>query len=161
MSTENEMHKINKGESPLMENSEASYDVLLRKAGDPLVIINPQSIVTAFVAVTLDDAKHLDSAEKTVANMNRYCQPRLWSVSFTTKFGAFACSPSTGGLPDVRGIAPALERQGITQPFSFVVNTMDVSFDGGKSKSKILAGFAFREKLHRILFPGNDGCIPG
>ncbi len=143
------------------EKPAASYDVILRKADDPLVIIDPQSIVAAFVAVTLADAGHLEAAEKTVAQMNKFCQPRLWSVSFTTKFGAFACSASTDGLPDVKAIVPALERQGITQPFSLVVNTMDVSFDGGTTKSKVLAGFAFRESLHRFLFPGNDACIPG
>ncbi len=151
----------NKNGNPSANNSEGHYDVVLRKTDEPPIVVNPESIVAAFVAVTLADVKFLKTAENSVANMNKYCQPRLWSVRFTAKFGAFACSADERGLPDVRGIAPALVKLGITQPFSLVINTMEVSFDGGKTKSKILAGFAFREKSHRILFPGNDGCIPG
>jgi len=142
-------------------NSATSREVFMRTAGDPPVVIDPHSITAAFVALTLEDARHLDKAEKAIADLNRHCQPRLWSVPFTTKFGAFACSAAEGGLPDVRGVAPALEKQGLILPFSLVVNTMTVSLDGGRTKAKILVGFAFRDKTPRVLFPGNDGCVPG
>lgn len=160
MSTANDAPDIKDGNPP-GNNSGGHYEVVLRKPEDPPVIIDPQSIVAAYVAVTLEDARYLKTAETIVANTNKFCQPRLWSVRFTTKFSAFACSADESRLPDVRGIAPALVKLGITQPFSIVINTMEVSFDGGKTKTKILAGFAFREKAHRILLPGNDGCIPG
>lgn len=148
-------------ESQPKDKSATSPKVIMRKAGDPPVVIAPQSITAAFVAVTLEDARHLDKASSAIADLNRHCQPRLWSVPFTTKFGAFACSAADGGLPDVRGVAPALERQGLLPPFSLVVNTMTVSLDGGRTKSKILVGFAFRDGTPRVLLPGNDGCVPG
>jgi hypothetical protein len=135
-------------------------EVILRKAGDPPFAIDPQAILSAFVVLTLADVRQVDNASGAVAKLNRYCQPQVWRVSFKAKFGAFACSAAPGGFPDVRAVAPALERMGIQHPFSLVINTMTVSLDGGASQVKVLAGFAFREHKVRILFPGNDGCVP-
>lgn len=140
--------------------SMSSPRVILRKEGDPPFAIDPHSILAAFIGVTLTDAGHLHAAETIVFNMNRHCQPRLFAVPFTTKIGAFAASADEGGLPDVRSVVPGLQKLGLKSPFSVVINTMVISFDGGVTKSKILAGFAFPDDPPRILFPGNDGCIP-
>ncbi len=143
-------------------SSQASpkHQVVLRKPEDPLFKIDPATILAVFAVTTLEDRQYLDAAERSINDFNRFCQPRMWSIPIHAKYGAFACSASPDGLPNVNGIIPALEKQGIQPPFSIVVNTLTISFDGGRTPSKVLAGFAFQEKEPRILLPGNDGCIP-
>lgn len=145
---------------PEASQSSNKHSVVLRNPQDPPFSIDPKSILAVFAVTTLEDRQYLKAAEGSLNDFNRFCQPRLWSAPIQAKYGAFACSAAPDGQPNVNGIIPALEKMDILPPFSIVVNTLVVSFNNGQTKSKILAGFAFSEKQTRILFPGNDGCIP-
>jgi hypothetical protein len=145
---------------PEAAQSPYRHSVVLRNPQDPPFSIDPKSILAVFAVTTLEDRQYLKAAEGSLNDFNRFCQPRLWSAPIQAKYGAFACSAAPDGQPNVNGIIPALEKMGILPPFSIVVNTLVISFNNGHTKSKILAGFAFKEEKPRILFPGNDGCIP-
>lgn len=151
-----------KSEDNRPEGVQKSYThtVVLRKPQDPAFSIDPKSILAVFAVTTLEDRQYLKAAEGSLNDFNRFCQPRLWSAPIQAKYGAFACSAAPDGQPNVNGIIPTLEKMGILPPFSIVVNTLVISFNNGQTKSKILAGFAFKEEKPRILFPGNDGCVP-
>jgi len=155
MSTENQAAAASgSGQTP------GKHQVILRKPEEPPFAIDPKAILSVFTVTTLQDRQYLGAAESSINDFNRFCQPRMWSVPIQAKYGAFACGADASGLPDVSAIIPALEKLGIQPPFSIVVNTLTISFTGGRTQSKILAGFAFREAQPRILLPGNDGCIP-
>ena len=95
-----------------------------------------------------------------VAKFNRHCQPRLWGAQFKAKFVTFAANEMEGGFPDITSVGSALESVGLTSPYSIVVNTMTISLDGGRTPTKILAGFAYRDRDPKIVLPRGDGCVP-
>lgn len=137
-----------------------SRDVTMLNKGDPPVRIDPKSITHAFVAVTHNDIGHSDTATKAVADLNRACQPRLWGTEFKARFVSFAVNSGPDGFPDPTAVPVALEKVGLSPTSSIVVNTMTVSFDKGRTESKVLSGFGFRDQNPKIILPYGDACIP-
>lgn len=138
----------------------ASPTVINQGDNDPPLRVAPASISHAFVALTLADISHSETVGGDVAKFNRHCQPRLWEVQFKAKFVTFAVNAMEGGFPDVTSVGPALESVGLTSPYSIVINTMTISLDGGQTPTKILAGFAYRDREPKIVLPRGDGCVP-
>ena len=141
--------------------------VVLQKKGDPPFKVKPQSVIAAFVAIGWDHSRYNAEAESVILRMNRQLQPRFWkaidesSVPITVKGGVVICDAMTDtGFPDPRSLPSALEKLGLKQPFSIVVNMPTISFDAGKTAVKILAGFAFRDQIQRMVFLSDDGCVP-
>jgi PBS lyase HEAT-like repeat-containing protein len=122
--------------------------------------IDPGTITHAFIALTHDDLKFASKADGVVANFNRHCQPRIWSVHFPVKFVTFGAPPDSNGYPDPGCVEPALEGVGLTNPSSIVINNMAVSFDRGHTRSNLLIGFAFKDANPRLIIPCTDGCVP-
>lgn len=148
-------------ESPKSLGNAESPIIVNQKANDPPLKVDPASISYAFVGITHGDASHaerFDSVEE-IAELNRICQPRLWSAQFKAKFSIFCAPAADGGYPDVRGVQPAVEGSGLKPPYSVVINLMTVSLDGGQTHTKILAGFAYRDHEPKIVLPRTDGCI--
>lgn len=128
---------------------------------DPPIPIDPSSISHAFVTLTHTDLAHFDQASSNVASFNKRSQPRLWALPFDAKFGSFAASAAAEGYPDVNSVPVALREVGLGPQSSIVINNVVVSFDSGKTNSKILVGFAFLDDfLPRVIFPRTDGCVP-
>ena len=95
-----------------------------------------------------------------LASLNRACQPRLWSVESRAKFVTFAAPTFSNGFPDPRGTGAVLEKLELTPPYSIVVNLLTVSLDGGRTHTKILAGFAYKDTEPKLITSRNDGCVP-
>lgn len=138
----------------------ASPTVINQSETDPPLKVATGSITHAFVALTHADMSYWKTLEGQVAKLNRLCQPRLWSVEFKAKFGVFAAAAMDSGFPDITSVGPALESVGLSPPYSLVINTMTISCDGGQTQTKVLAGFAFRDRDPKIVLPRNNGCIP-
>jgi len=149
-----------KPESPKDSVGAASPTVVNQGDDDPALRNDPASISHAFVALTHADLSHSEKVGGEVAKFNRHCQPRLWSVQFKAKFVTFAVNAMDSGLPDATSVGPALESVGLKPPYSIVINTMKMSLDGGRTYSKVLAGFAYRDNEPKIILPRDDGCVP-
>ena len=135
-------------------------DIVKIDEGDPPIRINPQSISHAFIALTHKDVDRSSGIIDEVANLNRACQPRLWSIPFKAKFITFAAYADDQGYPNPVSIPVVLKEYGLPPSSSIVINDAVVSFDNGSTQSRILVGFAFRDHKSRIYFPCHDACIP-
>jgi hypothetical protein len=132
---------------------------ICQEKGSKPISIDPQAITHAFIALTHGDLKHSADAKEIIAKMNRHCQPKLWNVKFHVKFVTFGASASYDGFPEPSSIGPALERVGLEFPSSIVANTLELSFDGGETATKLFAGFAFRDDNPRFILPYSGGCV--
>lgn len=141
-------------------DSHKSRKVMFQRDSDPPIMINPHSISHAFVVLAHHEWQHADAAANVITILNKTCQPSIWSCSFRPIFVIFTASPSNNGYPDAAAIPPALTEAGLVQDSSIVVNDLSVSFDGGHTKSKVLAGFAYHDSNPRILIPISNGCLP-
>lgn len=140
--------------------------IVLRKKGDPPFKVEPQSVIAAFVAIAWKDSRYHAEAESVISWVNRQFQPRYWRamdespIPIRVKAGVIICDAMTDdGYPDPASVPSALERLGLKRPFSIVVNMPTISFDGGKTPMKILAGFAFLDQIQRMVLLGEDCCV--
>ena len=129
------------------------------ETGPPLKV-DTASITHAFVALTTADRKHSKKVEDQISDLNRNCQPELWTKQFKAKYVTFACNPIDNGFPDPEAVRIALESVGISSYYSVVINLLTISFDAGKTPTKILAGFAYTDHQPKTILPRNNGCIP-
>ncbi len=143
-----------------VQSTQGSRKIVNQGDSDPPVAIDPQSITYAFVALTHSDAHHSNTAAKTIADLNRASQPSIWNTAFKAKFVSFTADPGMRGYPDVTAIPVALENAGLVQGSTIVINDFEVSFDGGRTRSRIYAGFAFPDQNPRIILPRAGGCVP-
>ncbi|HEX6813892.1 MAG TPA: hypothetical protein VF384_19880 [Planctomycetota bacterium] len=123
--------------------------------------IDPRSITHAFVALTHGDLSLSDALGTKVIDLNKGCQPRLWSTEIKVKCASFAvdASDAGNGFPDLRGVGPALERLGLRAPYTIVAHATTVAA-GGSSKTKILVGFAHQDPAPKMVLVENDRCVP-
>ena len=129
--------------------------------GDPPVKVDPRTITHAFVALTRDDHSKSGALGTKVIDLNRDCEPRLWSTEIKVKCASFALDRGDGrnGFPDLRGVGPALERIGLEAPYTIVAHAITVPV-GGSSGAKVLVGFAHRDPAPKIVLAEKDRCVP-
>ena len=149
-----------KPESPNATAGKASPIVVNQGDNDPPLRISPTSISHAFLALTHADIAHSEKVGGEVAKFNRQSQPRLWSIQFKARFVTFAVNAIDNGYPDPLAIGPVLESEGLKPPYSIVINLMEFSVDGGRTRSKVLVGFAFRDLEPKRILARVDGCVP-
>jgi hypothetical protein len=149
-----------KSEAPKAGGPKGSPSLINQSDTGPPLRVDTSAISHAFVALTHADMSHSDRIAKDIIKFNRHCQPRLWSVDFKVKCVAFAVNAMENGFPDGTSVGPALESQGLKAPYSLVINTVTISLDGGRTPTKILAGFAYRDPEPKIVLPRSDGCVP-
>ena len=123
--------------------------------------IDPRTITHAFVALTHDDLSKSDALGTKVIDLNKDCEPRLWSTEIKVKCASFALDrgAARNGFPDLRGVGPALERLGLTAPYTIVAHAITVPV-GGSSGTKVLVGFAHRDPANQLVLTEKDRCIP-
>jgi hypothetical protein len=129
--------------------------------GDPPIKVDPRTITHAFVALTHDDLAKSDTLGTKVIDLNRDCEPRLWSTEIKVKCASFGLDRGNAGngFPDLRGVGPALERLGLVAPYTIVAHVITVPA-GGSSRTKVLVGFAHRDPAPKLVLAEKDRCIP-
>ena len=139
----------------------ASPQVVNQGTGDPPVKIDPRTITHAFVALSQDDLSKSGALGTKVIDLNRDCEPRLWSTEIKVKCASFALDrgDARNGFPDLRGVGPALERIGLRAPYTIVAHAITVPA-GSSSGTKVLVGFAHRDPAPKIVLADKDRCIP-
>jgi hypothetical protein len=135
--------------------------VVNQGTGDAPVKIDPRTITHAFVALTQDDLSKSNTLGTKVIDLNRDCEPRLWSTEIKAKCASFALDrgDTKNGYPDLRGVGPALERIGLRSPYTIVAHAITVPA-GGSSGTKVLVGFAHRDPAPKVVLVEKDRCIP-
>jgi hypothetical protein len=143
------------------KRSSSTPQMVNQGTGDPPIKIDPRSITHAFVALTQDALSLSDALGTKVIDLNRGCQPRLWSTEFKVKCASFAldASDAGNGFPDLRGVGPALEKLGLRSPYTIVAHATTVAV-GASSGTKILVGFAHQDPAPKMVLAEKDGCIP-
>src|SRR5512134_2018741 len=68
--------------------------------------IDPRTITHAFVALTHADLSKSDALGTKVIDLNKDCEPRLWSTEIKAKCASFAVErgAARNGFPDLRGV---------------------------------------------------------
>lgn len=132
-----------------------------QRTGDPPIQIDPRTITHAFVALSHDDLSKSNALGTKVIDLNRDCEPKLWSTEIKAKCASFALDrgAARNGFPDLRGVGPALERLGLTSPYTIVAHAITVPI-GGSTATKVLVGFAHRDAAPKIVLAEKDRCIP-
>jgi hypothetical protein len=143
------------------DTSTPSPRLIYQEETDPPIHIDPDAITHAFVVLSHEDIQYAKAAAAKIADFNRHCQSKLWSIPFKATFIAFCADKTKSGLPDAQAIGPLLRQQGLSPASSIVVNTMQASFDGGSTYSRMLVGFAFKDREPKFIIAGYDGgCLP-
>jgi hypothetical protein len=137
-----------------------SAEIFVQKAEDPPMRIDPSLISHVFIAMPLEQVGVAAKSEDLVVKLNRTCQPRLWAAPIRASTLLCAMNTPKNDYPDPRLLLFKLKEQGMAASSSIVLNTADVSLDGGKTTSKVIIGFAFNESKPRIIFPKTDRVIP-
>jgi len=129
--------------------------------GNPPVMIDPRTITHAFVALTQDDLSKSNALGTKVIDLNRDCEPRLWSTEIKVKCASFALDRSNteNGYPDLRGVGPTLEKIGLRAPYTIVAHAVTVPVSGS-SATKVLVGFAHRDPAPKLVLAEKDRCVP-
>ena len=151
---------IKSEQRPVSSEGATRPKAVVQNEGDPPFRIDPQSITHAFIALTIEDARHSDKAAEMVNDLNRQFQPKIWNILFPVKCGWFATDADKNGYPNLGAFPEAMKKSGVTDPFSIVTRVWDVSFDGDRTTSKIWVGFAFRDNDPRIILARRGGCVP-
>ena len=153
--------KPRSGDTRAAPRASASPQLVSQGTGDPPVKIDPRTITHAFVALTHDDLSKSNALGTKVIDLNKYCEPRLWSTEIKVKCASFALDrgDARNGYPDLRGVGPALERLGLRSPYTIVAHAITVPV-GGSSGTKVLVGFAHQDPAAKLLLTEKDRCIP-
>jgi len=130
----------------------------LVQGGGAHIAAKLRTITHGFIVLTHADTHHWGRASELIGSLNHHSQPRAWSESKRAELVTLSADVSANGFPGVELIGLGLENAGLKRPYSLIVNTMTVTFDGGVSQSKVLVGFSFRERQTRLILPRTDGC---
>lgn len=153
--------KLPAGDTRAAPRANATPKLVSAGTGDPPIKIDPRTITHAFVALTHDDLSKSSALGTKVIDLNKDCEPRLWSTEIKVKCASFALDrgAARNGFPDLRGVGPALEKLGLTAPYTIVAHAITVPA-GGSSGTKVLVGFAHRDPAHKLVLTEKDRCIP-
>ena len=127
---------------------------------DAKIRVKPKSVSHAFVALSHPDMDHGQRLGGMCIDLNRQCHPDLWAKEIHAKCVTFSTDP-VEGYPDTHAIGPTLERQGLADPYSIAINTVVVTLDGGRTETRILVGFAWKDRAQRIVVAPNGGFVAG
>ncbi|HEU4420674.1 MAG TPA: hypothetical protein VFT55_17175 [Planctomycetota bacterium] len=149
------------GDTRAAPRASATPQLVNQGTGDPPIKVDPRTITHAFVALTHDDLSKSNALGTKVIDLNKDCEPRLWSTEIKVKCASFALDrgAARNGFPDLRGVGPALEKLGLTAPYTIVAHAITVPA-GGSSGTKVLVGFAHRDPAHQLVLTEKDRCVP-
>lgn len=149
---------------------------LRQKEGDKPLEINPFWITFSFLVVTpSDEQRHGSKLLDSLGTLLKYTQPAVWEIAFALEDYGFSlaktlknCSlvveANEVGFPycEPENIHKNLQKLGLAASDSLVINLAVNSYDGGRTKTNLLVGFAFKDKEPCCYYPLRKGCVvPG
>jgi len=149
---------------------------LTQAEGDRPFEINPFRVTFAFLVATPSDYQRYGTKlGDSILELLKFCQPAVWQVISaadvtidpvlkTLKNCTLMSEANDAGFPHPNpdGFHKELQKLGLSSSDSLVINPAVNSYDGGKTKTKLLVGFAFRDKEQCCYYPLRNGCaVPG
>src|SRR5262245_1676163 len=149
------------GDTATAPPASAKPQIVDRGPTNPAIKVDPRTITHAFVALTQDDLSKSGTLGTKVIDLNRDCEPRLWSTEIKVKCASFALDrgDARNGYPDLRGVGPALERIGLRSPYTIVAHAITVP-QSGSPGTKVLVGFAHQDPAPKVVLVEKDRCVP-
>lgn len=149
---------------------------LKQNEGDKPIEINPFRITFAFLVATPSDYQRYGTRlGDSILELLTFCQPAVWQVISaadvsidpvlkTIKNCTLMSEANDVGFPHLNpdGFHKELQKLGLSSSDSLVINLAVNSYDGGRTKTNLLVGFAFRDKEQCCYCPLRKGCaVPG
>jgi hypothetical protein len=141
-------------------HSPCKHSVILRNPQDPPFSIDPKSILAVFAVTTLEDRQYLKAAEGSLNNFNRFCQPRLWSAPHPGQIWRICLQRRAGRAAECQWDHSRFGENGHPATFLHRSEYVGDFFQQRPDKIENIGRICIQRRKTRILFPGNDGCIP-
>ena len=139
---------------------QSSIKLVTMWEGGTKIQIDIDKIRFAFICLNYEDMRHLEKAVESINTVLKQCMPSLWSKSFACKYTGFCCEENKTGYPDFTALPHALQEKGLSKLSSIVLHDCILSFDRGKTNSKIYIGFAYDDNEPKIILSYTDSIIP-
>lgn len=105
-----------------------------------------------------DDLKYRDEISGDLARLNRSIQPRIWQEEFESQLVTISASAGEDGYPESGMVSAALEKIGIGQDQTIVINNAELKRDD--KFFKFFLGFSYTDSDPKFLVPYRNAFVP-
>ncbi|KKL18629.1 hypothetical protein LCGC14_2473610, partial [marine sediment metagenome] len=132
---------------------------------EPKIQIDRASVTHSFVALPPKAFDFKDEAVRNIDKLLDACQPKLWASVKALKFSELQTFYLVGpkmktGYPNPTGVLEGLKKTDGYVGRTIVLNNMEVSFDAGRTTTRLYVGFCYRDDNPRVILPYKDAFAP-
>jgi ribosomal protein L40E len=135
------------------------FNVHLMPETETPIQVDPGRINLSFLALPIIFQKRVDGAF--IDQLQQQCQPRLWaSVKALQPDLPSSILAIMGNEIDPTATLDVLSTVIDLERHSVVLNVVVLSFDGGKTNTRIFVGFCYPDQQPQVILPRNDQMLP-
>ena len=135
------------------------YNVHLMAENETPIQVDPGRINLSFIALPTIFQKQVNG--RLIDQLQQQCQPRFWaSVKALQPNLPSSILAIMGNETEPNDTVEVLSRVIDLESHSVILNVVVLSFDGGKTNTRVFVGFCYPDQQPQVILPRNDRILP-